>query len=195
MLNCRDSAAGCEEAPTWLEPSQALQRFAPAEPIRLQRTGAGDERQRYGFRIGTLSLLVPLGIGSEVLAWSPPAALPNSPGWLLGVINLRGALVPVFDLAPMFDGDADHATTAPDGPDARRMILVLDKGDRAAGLVIDGHPRPLRGMRATPQLPALPATLQAYVSAAWADDADVWLDFGHESLLLELAKTTGGTVD
>ncbi len=141
---------------------------------------------RYGFRVGSLSFLIPWGTGSEVVPLVSPAAIPNSPKWLLGVVNLRGSLVPVFDLGKVLGVAVDRAAERANAPGTKSAILVLDKGERAAGLLIDGFPCRLVGLRPAPQLPALPEELRAHVSTACADDAEIWLELEYDGLLLEL---------
>lgn len=38
----------------------------------------------------------------EIRRWTPVTALPHTPGDVLGVMNLRGAVIPIFDLAARF---------------------------------------------------------------------------------------------
>ena len=35
----------------------------------------------------------------EIRRWTPVTILPHSPSYVLGVINLRGAVIPILDLA------------------------------------------------------------------------------------------------
>jgi chemotaxis signal transduction protein len=168
-----------EETPvrTAVSPSEALNRFEPPEGFVPVATETVKKQLRYGFRSGGLSLLIQGGVGSEVVPMMPLAAIPNGPGWLQGVINLRGNLVPVCDLAQML-------SDAPDAAARKTMILVLDKGDKAAGFVIDGHPVALNDLRPTNQVPELPEFLANYVRAAHSTDEEVWLEFDHEGFLL-----------
>jgi len=173
-------------ARVWLRPSQALERFEAPEAPRLRMAEEGRSRLRYGYRVGSLSFLIPSGAGSEVVPLTSPAAIPNSPDWLLGVVNLRGSLAPVFDLAIVLGVGEDRAAGRDDGSGTKPMILILDKGERAAGVLIDDLPRPLTGLRPVAQVPQLPEALRAFVPAAYADDAGIWLELGYEGLLLEL---------
>lgn len=184
--NPLEKGAGRPGAPTWLRPSQALERFEPPEAVRLEAVEKERSRVRYGYRVGTLSFLIPVGTGSEVVPLTKPAAIPNSPAWLLGVINLRGSLVPVFDLANVRGVGEDRTADRDNGPGTKPMILVLDKGDRAAGMLIDGFPLPLTGLRTVNQMPPLPEALRAHVGAAYASDEAIWLEMACEGLLLEL---------
>ena len=79
------------------------------------------------FAIGILSI-------KEILEYSPPTAVPMTPEFMRGVINLRGAVVPVLDLSVRF-GKAPSPVT-------RRSCIVIieaDIGDEQMdiGIVVD----------------------------------------------------------
>jgi purine-binding chemotaxis protein CheW len=80
---------------------------------------AGEE---YG--VGILSV-------QEIRGWSAVTAIPHSPAWLLGVINLRGAVVPIIDLRIKFDfAKADYNEFT--------VVIILNVGARVVGIVVDG---------------------------------------------------------
>lgn len=80
---------------------------------------AGEE---YG--VGILSV-------QEIRGWSAVTAIPHSPNWLLGVINLRGAVVPIIDLRIKFDfAKADYNEFT--------VVIILNVGARVIGIVVDG---------------------------------------------------------
>jgi twitching motility protein PilI len=168
-------------AEAWLSPSAALGRFQ--HPVGTTGTGrrTRPEAVRYGFRVGALSLLVKPGTGSEVIKLVPPSTVPNAPPWLLGLINLRSQLVPVFDLKLV-------CALPPEQSPAEPAILILDKGEDAVGLVIDGLPVALWGMEPVPHLPQLPTALRGHVAAGWTREAEVWLEFDHEGLCRALVE-------
>ena len=67
----------------------------------------------------------------EIRGWSPVTAIPHAPRWLLGVINLRGVVVPVIDLRLKFSLErADYNETT--------VVIILNVGARVAGIVVDG---------------------------------------------------------
>ena len=70
----------------------------------------------------------------EVQVWSPVTALPNSPEFVLGVINLRGAVIPVVDLRRRF-----KLETVPVGNTTVVIVVKLPSGGstRTVGLVVD----------------------------------------------------------
>ena len=168
----------------WLLPTAALARFTPPEDL----LGAGPEqlteRSRYGFRIGSLSLLIKPETGSEVIRMQAISTLPGSAPWLLGLMNLRGNLVPIFDLRLVLGmGTADEI--------AARTVLVLDKGEHAVGMVIDGFPQALLAMRPIANLPLLPPLLQQHVGAGYMKDERVWLEFEHDGFFSKLTDAAG----
>jgi len=109
--------------------------LAPSTGSGLQ---AGDEVQQYlTFTLGQEIFAVGILAIKEILRYHPPTEVPMAPNpWLVGVINLRGRVVPVVDLAARL---GRKAVTI-----GRRTCIVIteiDEGDGALhleiGLVID----------------------------------------------------------
>lgn len=167
-------------AAAWLPPPAALERDAPPDgEVAPDHEEAGQQR-RYGFRAGGLGLLIASDGDSEAISAPAITPIPNSVPWLRGMLNLRGALVPVFDLARVL------GSSAPAGRE-RPVVLVLGKGAQAVGMITDGYPRPLQALSRVAQRPELPAALEAHVAAAYTHDEDVWFEFDHEAFFLSLS--------
>lgn len=66
----------------------------------------------------------------EIKAWSDTTRLPNSPKYMLGVMNLRGTIIPIFDLRARFSGDF---TT----PHPKNVIIVVALASRLIGILVD----------------------------------------------------------
>lgn len=164
-----------------IAPSEVLSRFEPPEGFVPVMLDSATKQQRYGFRSAGLGLLIRPGVGSEAVPMMPMAAIPNGPDWLLGVINLRGNLVPVCDLRRLIGSN-------PDAPLEKPMILVLDKGEQAAGFLIDGYPVALTSLRPANQLPGLPQPLEKHVRTMIAINEELWLEFDHEGFLEEATQ-------
>lgn len=82
------------------------------------------------FRIGASDFGLPVVAVDEVVRLPERLArLPNAPSFVKGVMNLRGAVVPVIDQAERF-GEAAAAG-------ARRRVIVVRIGDLQAGFVVD----------------------------------------------------------
>src|SRR5689334_16509179 len=88
---------------------------------------------RQAFRIGRMRLLAPFATASELTEMPNVFPLPRMPQNLLGLVNLHGRIVPLFDLAALFE--TEHLARE------KRMLLVIGHGNDAAGVVIDGLPR------------------------------------------------------
>lgn len=66
----------------------------------------------------------------EIRGWTPVTRIPQSPPYLLGVLNLRGAIVPVLDLRLRFGVEREAYT------DTTVTVIVAVDG-RSFGIVVD----------------------------------------------------------
>lgn len=164
----------------WLEPSAALNRFKPPPGIVSGLAAAERQRARYGFWVGEIGLLIDQDTTSEVLERWVVYPLPNVPPWFLGLINLRGNLVPVFDVKQFLQLE--------EGAREKRWLLVLDRGEGAVGLFIDGLPQPASALQALPRLPPLPAALRTYIAKAYTQNDALWLEFDHRDFFKMLGE-------
>jgi purine-binding chemotaxis protein CheW len=94
----------------------------------------GSQRQVLTFALGTEVYGVDILRLKEIRGWSPVTRLPHSPPAVLGVLNLRGVVVPIIDLRVRFGMPAAEFT-------AVTVIIVLSlraaRGDQEFGLVVD----------------------------------------------------------
>lgn len=67
----------------------------------------------------------------EIRSWERPTPLPNVPPSILGIVNLRGTVVPVIDLRIRLG-------VGPPTYDASTIVVVLCVARRVVGLVVDG---------------------------------------------------------
>jgi purine-binding chemotaxis protein CheW len=65
----------------------------------------------------------------EIRAWSPVTRLPGVPDYVAGVVNLRGAVLPVVDLAARLGWTPTEATP-------RNPIIVVEYEDQLRGLIV-----------------------------------------------------------
>ena len=82
------------------------------------------------FRLDDQDYAIPILQVQEIREWSRATALPNSPDYILGVLNLRGTIVPVVDLRQRF-------RLSPAKPDTFTAIVVVNVNGRLAGVVVD----------------------------------------------------------
>lgn len=82
------------------------------------------------FRIGEQEFCVDIMAVREIRGWTPTTPLPQAPGFVCGVINLRGAVLPIIDLANRLGLGVTE-------PSARNVIIVVRIGGRMVGLLVD----------------------------------------------------------
>jgi purine-binding chemotaxis protein CheW len=79
----------------------------------------------------------------EIVASRPATRLPGAADWVRGVINLRGTLLTVVDLAPRFLGASDAGDAGDRVGDGAisgfggQSIIVTESGGRSIGLGVD----------------------------------------------------------
>ena len=96
----------------------------------LTQTGAGSRRELIAFRIADQEFCVDIMQVREIRGWTPATPLPRTPSYMKGVINLRGAVLPIVDL-----GARLGLTTSE--PSARHVIMVVNVGGRTLGLLVE----------------------------------------------------------
>ncbi|MCE9575910.1 MAG: chemotaxis protein CheW [Deltaproteobacteria bacterium] len=82
------------------------------------------------FYVGGEEYAVPVANVTEIVRLQKTYVVPDVPGYIRGVINLRGKVIPLLDVRNRF-GLADAAYTD------RTVIVVLELGDTTTGLVVD----------------------------------------------------------
>ena len=87
-------------------------------------------RELITFRIGRQEFCVDIMSVREIRGWTPATPLPRSPGFMKGVINLRGAVLPIVDLGARLGLQTSE-------PTARHVIMVAHIGGRTVGLLVD----------------------------------------------------------
>jgi purine-binding chemotaxis protein CheW len=91
---------------------------------------SGIGRELISFRIGDQEFCVDIMEVREIRGWTPATALPQAPPVVRGVINLRGAVLPIVDLGARLGlGTAD--------PTARHVIIVAQVQNQIVGLLVD----------------------------------------------------------
>ena len=95
-----------------------------------QANSHGAGRELISFRVGAQEFCVDIMDVREIRGWTPATALPRSPGFVRGVINLRGAVLPIVDLAARLGFESAD-------PTARHVIIVAQIGAQLVGLPVE----------------------------------------------------------
>lgn len=86
--------------------------------------------QYLSFRLDTEQYGIDIMKVQEIRSYEAPTRMPNTPGFLRGVVDLRGVIVPILDLRVRFGCPAVEFT-------ASTVVIVLDLGQRVIGVVVD----------------------------------------------------------
>jgi purine-binding chemotaxis protein CheW len=82
------------------------------------------------FRVADQEYCVDIMAVREIRGWSTSTPLPRAPNYVRGVINLRGAVLPIVDLSSRL-GLGETVTSA------RSVIVVVRIDTRLIGLLVD----------------------------------------------------------
>ena len=92
---------------------------------------ANDDRQEFiVFRVGAQEFCLDIMTVREIRGWTQATVLPHAPGYVRGVINLRGSVLPVVDLS-------DRLGFTPIEGNARQVIIVVQIGGKLVGMLVD----------------------------------------------------------
>lgn len=87
-------------------------------------------RELIAFRSGGQEFCIDIMFVREIRGWTPATPLPRSPAYMTGVINLRGAVLPIIDLAARLGMKAA-------APDARYVTIVVQVKTKVIGLLVE----------------------------------------------------------
>lgn len=82
------------------------------------------------FALGGCKFGVDVANVREIRAWQPVTQLPHGSQFMLGVINLRGLIVPVFDLQAILGFSTAEARSA-------GVVIVIEHSGHSAGFLAD----------------------------------------------------------
>jgi purine-binding chemotaxis protein CheW len=125
-----------------------------------QKHSDGKVVELLSFRIGDQEYSVDIMSVREIRGWTRATSLPHSPAYVRGVINLRGTVLPVIDLAQRLGLPSAEITD-------RNVIIVVHLEGRTMGLLVDAVSDilsiPQDEMAPPPELPA--DNSQTFISA------------------------------
>ena len=152
---------------------------AQVSEIKNSAAAAGSH-QVLTFTLGAETYGVDILRVQEIRGWSPVTRIPQAPAHVLGVLNLRGSIVPIVDLRMRFTLEQAEYTPL-------TVIIVLSvqsaSGRRDFGVVVDGVSDvinvPEGDIKPTPELGAHVSTEFIEGLAAVAGNMIMLLDIDH----------------
>lgn len=97
---------------------------------RPEDTGQGEAVSLLSFKLAQETYAAPLTSIRQIIKLTPITMVPRAPTHVLGVISLRGMIIPVFDLRRMLKLPAA-------APGRKTRIIIVTEGKFSAGLVVD----------------------------------------------------------
>lgn len=159
-----------------LPPEEALNRFQKpgAALLGLDLSHHDHDLPRYGFVVDGIGFMISSEILCEVVKYYKVYPIPNTQPWMQGLVNLRGNLIPAYDLS-MLLGFRDV-------PMKKGNLLVIDRGQESVGILIDSLPQPcdISGLSEIAEIPKLPSGLSEFVTDAYSSDDVIWVGFKHK---------------
>lgn len=101
-----------------------------APPLETPKADSDTATEFLSFRMGDNEYSVEIMSVREIRGWTQTTSLPHSPSFIHGVINLRGTVLPVVDLATRLGLEVTE-------PEDRNVIIVVDVDGRVMGLRVD----------------------------------------------------------
>lgn len=142
------------------------------------------EQQRYGFKVGDTGFIYPAELAGEVLSNTRISPIPYTADWVLGIINLRGSLIPVYDLNRLF---YSRRTDKP-------RILVIDQGKRAVAVCIKDYPQFIVKLTnidndaANAKESALPEPVKPFVTGCYQGESGTWFELDKHAFFSSLSS-------
>lgn len=89
-----------------------------------------DQNDYVCFRIGDQDYCIDIEVVREIRGWTPATVLPHAPDHVTGVINLRGSVVAVVDLAA-------RLAIGKTCPTPRHVVIIVALENQIVGLLAD----------------------------------------------------------
>jgi len=160
-------------------PTEALAQFPFDGLPKIQAETSTSQTARYGFKIGDIGFILAAQEKAEVIDQLTPCTIPNTPAWFRGMINVRGNLVPVFDLLKLFDADSKYASC---------KLITIGQNLKMVALLIDDLPEIVELTNPADETPSPPTVLQAHIRNTYFYKDAIWIDVDFDTFFNELGN-------
>lgn len=122
-----------------------------------------EARQFVTFVVEGRNYGVPIEAVREIIRWTRVTPLPKQPAYSRGVLNLRGTIVPVYDLRARLSSTLTDATET-------HVIVIVTLAEQTLGILVDAVSDILNASGDAPKAP--PAGVDATVAQALVTTRD-----------------------
>lgn len=91
---------------------------------------ADDRIEIVSFAIGEQAFCLDIGHVLEIRGWTSTTTLPHAPDFVVGMMNLRGAVLPVIDLSMRLGLGKTI-------PESRHVIIIAHIDEKSVGFLVD----------------------------------------------------------
>jgi purine-binding chemotaxis protein CheW len=100
-------------------------------PRKIAAATDAPETQFVSFEVGSDTFLIPIEKVVEFRTWSEPTAVPHTPDYVRGIVNIRGEIVPIYDVAARLGRGLTVAA------ERHVVVIVRSEDGRSVGLLVD----------------------------------------------------------
>jgi purine-binding chemotaxis protein CheW len=121
----------------------------------------------------------------EIRGWAPSTPIPHAPAEVVGVMNLRGSIIPIIDLALKLGMESTEA-------DQRSAIVVAEVHHMVIGLLVDRVSDILTiGVNQIQPIPEVAASLSSSFSEGIIANGDSMICFLNLSKMFQQSEMQG----
>ena len=168
-------------------PKPVARRPAPAATAMDRTSVRNGEPTQYkiqpgerflNFTLGPDEFAIPLLSVKQVIAIPEFTPIPQSPGYFAGLANLRGAVIPVLDIAAKLNISSNEST--------ERAVIILNIGAIVVGIIVDSVNQVIapKTNELSPRPETDPSVKTDYIIAVYRRDKQL-------VLLLDIAMALG----
>jgi twitching motility protein PilI len=121
-------------------------------------------------------------VSSEIFNDYKIFPMPNCVEWLVGLTNIRGNLIPVYDLVRLLGLDVEEMEY--------KHLLVIDRGVNSIAVLIDSLPSQLDVISWKPvaHKARLNRNISEYIKTTYSYDGIVWMDIDHNEFFRSIKE-------
>lgn len=163
-----------------VSPSEALSRLAETPPpMPLLTRESDDAEDFFALEMSGIGMLIAAQLSCELVDSTNLCGLPGAPPWLLGVLSVRGYVVPIFDFR-LYLSPNDKKK-----PLLRYAVVNLN-GPKSWGVALEKMPEKRRFSEHAKNETELPEIIRDVVIRSYVDD-QLWCEFDWHQLFSRLA--------
>lgn len=152
-----------------------------AIPLDDESVAAEESKKRfYSFKLGQLGLLLDSQVHSEVVDNAEIMPIPLMPQHVLGLCNVRGNLVPIYDLYDKLEIDIEKQNS--------RRVLILGENEDMVGMQIDEMlvSQTFEEFDYVENVPAAHSQLNEHITHCYRKNGKYWFGFNYLTLFESL---------